>query len=267
MFEQPLVSTKNPHYKWFVAASLMTGTLTFAISQTSINLALPKMMADLRVDVDEIKWILTAFMITTTIMTPTVGWLGNRLGNKRLYILSLLCFILGSVLSGLAWDYHSLVFFRILQALGGGPMFPAAMTIMYAAFPPQERGMALGIASGLLLGLASIYAKGLALFVAQSPQGHVLQYALTSPYAPLTLLANLVGFFLLLGAFREERASIILALSATLSNVVPILAAMALLGERLPADPRLGMSRLLAFILTLGGAALLVRLNPSAKGQ
>ncbi|MBI4641405.1 MAG: MFS transporter, partial [Candidatus Tectomicrobia bacterium] len=138
MFERSLVSTKNPRYKWFVAASLMTGTPTFAISQTSINLALPKMMADLRVDVDEIKWVLTAFMITTTIMTQTVGWLGNRLGNKRLYILSLLCFILGSVLSGLAWDYHSLVFFRILQALGGGPMFPAAMTIMYAAFPPQE---------------------------------------------------------------------------------------------------------------------------------
>ena len=129
---------------------------------------------------------------------------------------------------------------------------------------PDERGMALGIASGLLLGLASIYARGLALVLAQSPPGQLLRHALTTPYAPLTLLANMVGLFLLLGAFRGGRASIVLALSATLSNVVPILSGMIVLGEQLPADPWLAMSRLLAFTLTLGGAALLVRLNPSA---
>jgi len=128
---------------------------------------------------------------------------------------------------------------------------------------PNRRGMALGIVSGLLLGLASIYAKGLALHLAQGPPGQLLRYAVTTPYAPLTLCANMAGFFLLLGAFRGERASIVVAMSATLSNVVPILAAMLALGEQLPADPRLATSRLLAFSLTLGGAALLIRLNPS----
>jgi len=128
---------------------------------------------------------------------------------------------------------------------------------------PNRRGMALGVVSGLLLGLASIYARGLALHLAQSPPGQLLRSAVTTPYAPLTLCANMAGFFLLLGAFRGERASIVVALSATLSNVVPILAAMLALGERLPADPRLATSRLLAFSLTLGGAALLIRLNPS----
>lgn len=128
---------------------------------------------------------------------------------------------------------------------------------------PNRRGMALGIASGLLLGLASIYARGLALHLAQSPPGQLLRHAVTTPYAPLTLCANMVGFFLLLGAFRGERVSIVLALSATLSNVVPILGGMIALGEALPSDPRLATSRLLAFSLTLGGAALLIRLNPS----
>ena len=128
---------------------------------------------------------------------------------------------------------------------------------------PNRRGMALGVVSGLLLGLASIYARGLALHLAQGPPGQLLRYAVTTPYAPLTLCANMAGFFLLLGAFRGERASVVLALSATLSNVVPILAAMLALGEQLPADPRLATSRLLAFSLTLGGAALLIRLNPS----
>lgn len=129
---------------------------------------------------------------------------------------------------------------------------------------PNRRGMALGIVSGLLLGLASIYAKGLALHLAESPPGQLLRYAVTTPYAPLTLCANMAGFFLLLGAFRGERASIVLALSATLSNVVPILGGMIALGEVLPSDPRLATSRLLAFSLTLGGAALLIHLNPSA---
>jgi len=128
---------------------------------------------------------------------------------------------------------------------------------------PNRRGMALGIVSGLLLGLASIYAKGLALHLAQSPPGQLLRYAVTTPYAPLTLCANMAGFFLLLGAFRGERASIVLALSATLSNVVPILGGMIALGEALPSDPRLATSRLLAFSLTLGGAALLLRFDPT----
>jgi drug/metabolite transporter (DMT)-like permease len=131
---------------------------------------------------------------------------------------------------------------------------------------PRRRdrsGLALGIASGLLLGLASIYARGLALHLAQSPPGDLLRSAITTAYAPLCLLANMAGFVLLLGAFRGERASIVVALSATLSNVVPILAAMLALGERLPADRWSAISRLLALVLTLGGASLLIRLNPS----
>jgi drug/metabolite transporter (DMT)-like permease len=129
---------------------------------------------------------------------------------------------------------------------------------------PNRRGMALGVVSGLLLGLASIYARGLALHLAQSPPGQLLRHAVTTPYAALTLFANMIGFFLLLAAFRGGRASIVLALSATLSNVVPIVSGMVALGERPPPNPWLATARLLAFLLTLGGAALLVRLNPSA---
>ncbi len=128
---------------------------------------------------------------------------------------------------------------------------------------PEQRGLALATVSGILLGLASIYARGLAIVLAHSHVGGHLRGAVASPYTWLTLLANFVGFVLLLAAFREGRASIVLALSATLSNVVPILAAMLALGERLPADHWSAISRLLALVLTLGGAALLIRLNPS----
>lgn len=74
----------------------------------------------------------------------------------------------------------------------------------------------------------------------------------------------MAGFILLLGAFRAQQASIVLALSGTLPNVIPILGGMIALGERLPQDSKLAASRLLAFSLTLGGAALLVRLTPTS---
>ena len=152
------------------------------------------------------------------------------------------------------------VFYLSLILVG---LSAVAWFALASAGQPNRRGMALGIVSGLLLGLASIYAKGLALHLAESPPGQLLRYAVTTPYAPLTLCANMAGFFLLLGAFRGERASIVLALSATLSNVVPILGGTIALGEVLPSDPRLATSRLLAFSLTLGGAALLLRFDPT----
>ena len=152
------------------------------------------------------------------------------------------------------------VFYLSLILVG---LSAVAWFALASAGQPNRRGMALGIVSGLLLGLASIYARGLALHLAESPPGQLLRYAITTPYAPLTLCANMAGFFLLLGAFRGERASIVLALSATLSNVVPILGGMIALGEVLPSDPRLATSRLLAFSLTLGGAALLLRFDPT----
>lgn len=152
------------------------------------------------------------------------------------------------------------VFYLSLILVG---LSAVAWFALASAGQPNRRGMALAIVSGLLLGLASIYARGLALHLAESPPGQLLRYAVTTPYAPLTLCANMAGFLLLLGAFRGERASIVLALSATLSNVVPIVGGMIALGEALPSDPRLATSRLLAFSLTLGGAALLLRFDPT----
>jgi len=143
----------------------------------------------------------------------------------------------------------------------------AAWFTLMGSGQPDARGIPLGIGSGVLLGLASISAGRLALVLEQSPPGHPLRQALSTPYAPLTLVANMAGFSLLLGAFRGNRASIVLALSGTLSTVIPILGGMVALGERLPPDLRVAPSRLLAFALTLGGTALLVRVTLAATGR
>ena len=70
------------------------------------------------------QWVQTSSMIMQAVMMPSVGWLGSRLGNRRLYLLSLGTFVGGSILCGMAWDVYSLIAFRVVQAVGSGPLFP-----------------------------------------------------------------------------------------------------------------------------------------------
>jgi DHA2 family multidrug resistance protein len=130
---------------WWPTFGVMLGGLTVALSHGVLNVAIPSMMSSLSTDLDRIQWVQTGFQIVQVILIPAVGWLGARLGTKQLFILSTLLFTIGSVLCGLAWDVNSLIFFRILQGIGGGPINPLSMSIMYSAFPPDKRGLALGL--------------------------------------------------------------------------------------------------------------------------
>jgi EmrB/QacA subfamily drug resistance transporter len=123
----------------------MLGGLTVALNIGVLNVAIPSMMSSLSTDLDRIQWVQTAYQITQAVMMPAVGWLGSRLGTKRLFLLSTLLFIAGSMLSGLAWDVNSLIAFRILQGIGGGPITPLGMSILYSTFPPDKRGLAMGL--------------------------------------------------------------------------------------------------------------------------
>ena len=141
--------------KWAISLAVILGSLTTSIMGGTVNVALPTMMTTLRAEVDQIQWVLTAFMITRTVMMPTLGWAGGLVGDRRLYLGSLAVFLAGSMLCGLAWNLPSMVAFRIIQAIGAGYLFPLAMTIMHQTFPPNERGMAMGVfMAGLSMGPA-----------------------------------------------------------------------------------------------------------------
>ncbi|MBI4639881.1 MAG: DHA2 family efflux MFS transporter permease subunit [Candidatus Tectomicrobia bacterium] len=143
--EISLFPPESPAYKWWVTLTLMLGMTTTAMSVTVINIALPSIMTALRADLSTAQWMVTAPMIARTLMMPTVGWLGGMLGNRGLYMVSLGLFISSSTLCGTAWSSDSLIFFRIIQGLAGGPMMPIAMAILYQTFPPNLRGTAMGI--------------------------------------------------------------------------------------------------------------------------
>ncbi len=140
-----IFSPESPFYKWWTALTVMLGTFIVVLSSTSVNVTLPEMMTSFSLNVDQAQWIVTAYMIATAVCMPTVGWLGNRLGNRNLYIFALLLFVGSSVLAGLSWSFELFIFFRILQGLGGGPLTPLALAILNEVFPPKERGMATGL--------------------------------------------------------------------------------------------------------------------------
>jgi DHA2 family multidrug resistance protein len=115
------------------------------MSGATVNVALPPMMTAFGLNIDQAQWIITAFMIAGAVLIPTVGWLGNWLGNRNLFLLSLLVFIGGSALCGIAWSGTSLIVFRVVQGIGSGPITPMAMVLLSTAFPPQQRGLAMGL--------------------------------------------------------------------------------------------------------------------------
>ena len=130
---------------WWPTLGVMLGALTVALNIGVLNIAIPSMMSSLGTDLDRIQWVQTGYQIAQVIMIPAIGWLGAQLGTKRLFIASTLAFIGGSALSGMAWDVNSLIFFRILQGLGGGPITPLGMSILHSSFPPDKRGLAMGL--------------------------------------------------------------------------------------------------------------------------
>ncbi len=135
----------GPSARWAISLSIILGSLTHSVMMGSINIAVPTMMTSLRVDVVQIQWVLTSFMIARTVVMPTLGWLGGRLGNRRLYLGSLSVYLVASVLCGFSWNLETMIFFRILQGMSAGYLTPLGMAMLHQTYPPGKRGMAMGI--------------------------------------------------------------------------------------------------------------------------
>ena len=123
----------------------MLGTFMAILDSSIVNIALPHMMSAFGVTRDKIEWVTTGFMIASASVMPLVGWLTVKLGYKKLYLSSLFIFTLASGLCALSWSFESLVFARVIQALGMGAIQPIGMAFVAELFEPEERGKALGI--------------------------------------------------------------------------------------------------------------------------
>ncbi len=149
------VKTYGVENKWLIALTVITGTIMSALDTSIVNVALPYMRGNLGVSVEEITWVATGYMLSSVIIMPIVGMLSSRFGRKRLYMVNVFLFTASSFLCGISWNLSSLVFFRILQGIGGGAVIPVSQAILRESFPPEEQGMAMGIYGfGVVLGPA-----------------------------------------------------------------------------------------------------------------
>lgn len=137
-----------------VIGALMLALLLAALDQTIVATALPTIVADLH-GATHLSWVVTAYLLATTASTPLWGKLGDQYGRKFFFQLSIVIFLLGSILSGLSASMLELIAFRALQGLGGGGLFVGTQAIIGDIVPPRERGRYQGL-FGAVFGAASI---------------------------------------------------------------------------------------------------------------
>jgi EmrB/QacA subfamily drug resistance transporter len=138
--------TERPMSHWIAPVLVaLIGAFMSILDTSIVNVAIPTIMSVFNVGTSEVQWVSTIYMLALGVVVPFSGWLGDRIGFKRLYILSMGVFVVGSLFCSLAWSMNSLIFARVLQAVGGGMIMPTTMAMIFRMVPKTQFGSAMGI--------------------------------------------------------------------------------------------------------------------------
>lgn len=155
------INTQASQYKWVVAAIVLVAGATQTFAGTSVNLVIPRLMAAFGTDLAMTQWVATGFLLTRTLVMPLLGWLGGVLGSRNMFVLIMCGFVVTTAGCGLATNLTMMVTFRIIQGFVLGTMEGLTAVILVNAFPPHQRGLALGLrAIGWSAGQVVFYALG-----------------------------------------------------------------------------------------------------------
>ena len=127
-------------YKWQVLIVIAIGTFMVILDTTIVNIALPRIITVFGSSVAEAQLVITGYMLAMATVVPAAPFFSQTFGSKRIYVVTLALFTLGSALCGLAWSVPSLVVARVIQGLGGGMIGPVGMAMLFRVAPPEERG-------------------------------------------------------------------------------------------------------------------------------
>ncbi len=141
----PERSAAGGHNPYLIAFVVSIATFMEVLDTTIANVALRHIAGGLAVGIDESTYVITSYLVANAIVLSISGWLSTVIGRKRFYMFCVATFAIASLLCGLAWSLESLVFFRILQGLGGGGMATSEQAILADTFPPAKRGQAFAI--------------------------------------------------------------------------------------------------------------------------
>jgi DHA2 family multidrug resistance protein len=133
------------HNPWVVALVVTMATFMEVLDTAIANVSLPHIAGSLSASIDESTWVLTSYLVSNAVVLPISGWLATRIGRKRFYLICVFLFTGSSFLCGLAPNLGLLVFFRVLQGIGGGGLGPSEQAILADTFPPAKRGMAFAV--------------------------------------------------------------------------------------------------------------------------
>lgn len=123
----------------------LIGAFMSTLDSSIVNVALSTIKQVFNTDMSTIEWVVTIYSLTLGIIVPLSGWLGEKFGYKRLYMISLTIFTIGSLLCTLSWNIYSLIVTRVIQALGGGLIMPTAMSMIKRIVPRESYGVAMGV--------------------------------------------------------------------------------------------------------------------------
>ncbi|TMD90212.1 MAG: DHA2 family efflux MFS transporter permease subunit [Chloroflexi bacterium] len=140
---------------WLVLVVLTSGFFMILLDTTIVNVAIPAMSAGLNTTLDQILWVLNAYILVYAVLLITAGRLGDLYGQRNLFAIGLFVFTVASALCGISQNATELIAFRILQGIGGAILTPQTLSIITTLFPPERRGAAFGVWGGVA-GLATI---------------------------------------------------------------------------------------------------------------
>lgn len=180
--------------RWLALGVTTIGSFMSILDSTIVNIALPSILRDFHADIRDGQLVLTIYLLALAVVIPLSGFLAERIGMKRLYIITLICFTAGSLLCGLAWNLPSLIVFRVLQGLGGGMLQPLGMAIVFTLITPLERGRFMSVL-GLPMLLAPIMGPTLG--------GYLVEYASWRTIFLINLPIGLLNLGLALWLLKE----------------------------------------------------------------
>ena len=132
-------------HKYIIAFTVTMAAMLELIDTSIVNVAIPHMMGNLGATLDEIAWVSTSYIIANVIVIPMSGWLSAYFGRKRYFTGSIALFTLASFFCGSSHSLFALIFWRVIQGIGGGALLSTAQATLYESFPPEEAGTGMAI--------------------------------------------------------------------------------------------------------------------------
>ncbi|WP_420968110.1 MDR family MFS transporter [Bradyrhizobium sp. B120] len=183
-----------------VTICAMTATIMQALDTTIANVALPYMQGSLSASQDQINWVLTSYIVAAAIMTAPVGWIANRFGRKRIFIICSAGFTVASVFCGLAQDINQMVLFRLLQGVFGAALVPLSQAVMLDSYALHERAKAMSIwGMGVMMG--PIMGPSLGAWLTETYSWHWV-FFVNLPFGAFTVL----GLAVFMDETRQDHA-------------------------------------------------------------